>query len=42
MRVRSGGTFTGSREPLWVVDGIPYEDPVPLSAAEINSFDRVT
>lgn len=27
-RVRSGGTFTGSREPLWVVDGIPYEDPV--------------
>lgn len=41
VRVRSGGTFTGSREPLWVVDGIPYEDPVPLSAAEINSFDRV-
>lgn len=41
VRVRSGGTFTGSREPLWVIDGIPYEDPVPLSAAEINSFDQV-
>ena len=41
VRVRSGGTFTGSREPLWVIDGLIYEDPVPLSAAEINSFDRV-
>ncbi|MGN0281582.1 MAG: SusC/RagA family TonB-linked outer membrane protein [Prevotella sp.] len=41
VRVRASGTFTGSREPLWVIDGIPYEDPVPLSAAEINSFDNV-
>ena len=41
VRVRSGGTFTGSREPLWVIDGVIYEDPVPLSAAEINSFDQV-
>lgn len=41
IRVRASGTFTGSQEPLWVVDGIPYEDPVPLSAAEINSFDQV-
>ncbi|MEG2227564.1 MAG: SusC/RagA family TonB-linked outer membrane protein [Odoribacter sp.] len=41
VRVRSGGTFTGSRAPLWVVDGIIYEDPVPLSADDINSFDRV-
>ena len=41
VRVRSAGTFTGTREPLWVVDGIIYEDPVPLSAAEINSYDNV-
>lgn len=41
VRVRSGGTFTGSRAPLWVVDGIIYEDPVPLSADDINSFDQV-
>lgn len=41
VRVRASGTFTGSQEPLWVIDGIPYEDPVPLSAAEINSFDKV-
>ena len=41
VRVRSGGTFTGSRAPLWVVDGVIYEDPVPLTADEINSFDSV-
>ena len=41
IRVRSGGTFTGSREPLWVIDGVIYEDPVPLTADQINSFDQV-
>ena len=41
MLFRSGGTFTGSREPLWVIDGVIYEDPVPLTADQINSFDQV-
>lgn len=41
MRVRAGATFTGTREPLWVIDGVIYEDPVPLTAAEINSLDNV-
>lgn len=41
MRVRSGNTFTGTREPLWVIDGVIYEDPVPLSPAEINSLDNI-
>lgn len=41
VRVRSSGTFTGTREPLWVIDGIVYEDPVPLSPSEINSLDNV-
>ena len=41
IRIRSSGTFTGTREPLWVIDGIIYEDPVPLSPAEINSYDNV-
>lgn len=41
LRVRSGGTFTGTREPLWVIDGVIYQDPVPLNAAEINSLDNV-
>lgn len=42
IRVRAGGTFTGTREPLWVIDGVIYEDPVPLSASEINSFDNIS
>ena len=41
VRIRASGTFTGSREPLWVVDGVVYEDPVPLTASEINSLDNV-
>ncbi|MCH4551458.1 SusC/RagA family TonB-linked outer membrane protein [Aestuariibaculum lutulentum] len=41
IRIRGGSTFTGNQSPLWVVDGVIYEDPVPLSADEINSFDNV-
>lgn len=41
IRVRGGSTFTGNQSPLWVVDGVIYEDPVPLSASDINSFDNV-
>lgn len=41
MRLRGTSTFTGSREPLWVIDGIVYENPVPLSADDINSLDNV-
>ncbi|MCF0173336.1 MAG: SusC/RagA family TonB-linked outer membrane protein [Bacteroidales bacterium] len=41
VRVRGSGSFVGSREPLWVIDGIPYEDPVELDAAEINSLDNI-
>lgn len=41
VQVRGGSTFTGNQSPLWVIDGIIYEDPVPLSADEINSFDNV-
>lgn len=41
MRLRGSSTFTGTREPLWVIDGIIYENPVPLSADQINSWDNV-
>ena len=41
IRVRGSGSFVGSREPLWVIDGIPYENPVELDAAEINSLDNI-
>ena len=41
VRVRGSGSFVGSREPLWVIDGIPYENPVELDASEINSLDNI-
>lgn len=41
MRLRGTTTFTGTREPLWVIDGMIYEDPVPLSADDINSLDKI-
>ncbi|WP_066220090.1 SusC/RagA family TonB-linked outer membrane protein [Formosa haliotis] len=41
IRIRGGSTFTGNQSPLWVVDGVIYEDPVPLSASDINSFDNI-
>ena len=31
IRIRGSSTIVGSREPLWVLDGIVLEDPVPLS-----------
>lgn len=41
IRIRGNSTILGNREPVWVVDGIILEDPVQISAAEINSLDRV-
>ncbi len=41
MRLRGSTTFTGTREPLWVIDGIIYENPVPLTASDINSWDNI-
>lgn len=41
IRIRAGSTFTGNQSPLWVIDGVIYEDPVPLTADQINSFDNV-
>ncbi len=41
VKVRSSNTFNGNQSPLWVIDGVIYEDPVPLSNDDINSFDNV-
>ncbi len=41
VRIRGGSTFTGNQSPLWVIDGVIYEDPVPLTADDINSFDNI-
>lgn len=41
IRIRGVSTISGNREPLWVVDGIILDDPVPLSTEEINSLDNI-
>lgn len=41
IRIRGSSTIVGSREPLWVLDGIVLEDPIPLNPEELNSMDRV-
>lgn len=40
MRVRGTSTLLGSQEPVWVVDGIVQEDPLPFKAAELNRFGK--
>jgi TonB-linked SusC/RagA family outer membrane protein len=41
IRIRGTSSITGNREPVWVVDGVILDDPVPVSAVEINSFDNI-
>lgn len=41
LRIRGTSTILGSREPLWVVDGIVRTDPFPIPAERINDLDFV-
>ncbi|MDR1719643.1 MAG: SusC/RagA family TonB-linked outer membrane protein [Dysgonamonadaceae bacterium] len=41
IRIRGTSTISGNREPLWVVDGIILDDPVPISTEELNNLDNV-
>ena len=41
IRVRGASSIAGNREPVWVVDGVILDDPVPLDAAELNDLDNV-
>lgn len=41
IRIRGTSTLVGNREPLWVVDGIVVQDPVPISAEELNDPDYI-
>lgn len=41
IRIRGTSSITGNREPVWVVDGVILDDPVPVSSVEINSFDNI-
>jgi len=41
IRIRGISSISGNREPLWVVDGVILDDPVPLSSTELNSLDNI-
>lgn len=41
IRIRGQSSITGNREPVWVLDGIILEEPVEISAEELNSPDNV-
>ncbi|WP_158644016.1 SusC/RagA family TonB-linked outer membrane protein [Pseudobacter ginsenosidimutans] len=41
LRIRGTSTVLGSREPLWVVDGIIRTNPIPIPADRINDPDFV-
>ena len=41
VKIRGTSTLTGNTSPLWVVDGVVLEDPVPLTPAELNTPDVV-
>lgn len=39
VRVRGTSTLLGNQEPVWVVDGIIQEDPLPFKATELNNWN---
>jgi TonB-linked SusC/RagA family outer membrane protein len=41
VRIRGASSISGNREPVWVVDGVILEDPVPISPTELNSLDNI-
>jgi TonB-linked SusC/RagA family outer membrane protein len=41
VRIRGTSTISGNREPLWVVDGMILDDPVPIPTEELNNLDNV-
>lgn len=41
LRIRGTSTLIGNREPLWVVDGVVVNDPVPLDSDVLNDPDYV-
>jgi TonB-linked SusC/RagA family outer membrane protein len=42
VRVRGTSTLLGSQEPVWVVDGIIQEDPIPFDYQQLNSISSQT
>ncbi|MEH3114304.1 SusC/RagA family TonB-linked outer membrane protein [Pedobacter terrae] len=42
VRVRGTSTLSGSQEPIWVVDGVIQEEPLPFKAQELNNVGDIT
>lgn len=42
VRIRGTSTLLGNQEPVWVVDGIIQEDPIPFKAQELDSYGAIT
>ena len=40
IRVRGTSTLLGNAEPVWVVDGIIQEDPLPFETNDFNALDQ--
>ena len=40
VRVRGTSTLLGNAEPVWVVDGIIQEDPLPFSTNDFNNLNQ--
>lgn len=41
LRIRGTSTVLGSREPVWVIDGIVQENPIDIDPEQINDLDFV-
>lgn len=39
IRIRGNSTISGNKAPVWVVDGVIYEQSVPFTASDLNSED---
>lgn len=42
INIRGGASILGNVQPLWVVDGVVYEDLVPLTPEQLASGDAIT
>lgn len=42
VRVRGTSTLLGNQEPVWVVDGIIQEDPLPFKSRDLDNFGNIS
>lgn len=42
VRVRGTSTLLGNQEPVWVVDGIIQEDPIPFKTRELDALGNIS